>query len=251
MKNKIKVNTMKKSTVLFFLTLMALLLIAVTINAKPNIDGIIADNDPDWSGHSSSFDGYAAGGRKFEINRIGVYVSNNVLFFGLRSGFELNHRERGLAPGDISLSFTQGAKQVDFGIRYNVQGAQNRDWARINHEYSVNLNIYNASRWHTKREWQVDASGNSYRSADTSNYRVASGTNPSDGFPGPLELTGAGAYQRVGAATPNYSGSNINTRWNNGPNPPSNFGQPTKFGLFAFFSGHHQGVRCKTQGVQL
>lgn len=120
--------------------------------AAPTLDG----NMNDWNASNySTFDGVVnpSGSTEYRINRIGLFINDTDLYFGLDTGFELNYKEDGHVPGDIYIAFSQGgSKKGDFGIRFDIDGIQGQNNAASGVVYNSDFKLYQNANWSFRQE---------------------------------------------------------------------------------------------------
>ncbi len=205
---------MKKNYGVFLLIGLLVLTFSTVVSAAPSIDGVM--NSAEWDGYSNTFDGNVSGGREWKVERIGLFVNDSKLYFGLKSGFELNHGEetssrKWTTPGDISITVSQGSGQNSvtgkFGIRYSIYDnvnnstntIQGKNWAIYNYQYDADLKLYSVYNWKTLDE-EIDGGSVDFKMKQK---QLIS------------EIVGAGAYQRSdGPGDSNSNGGTVDP-WTN------------------------------------
>lgn len=120
-----------KYILIFTRIFLAILLISSVAWAAPtigSIDGYFDTNE--WAGNYVQEYGDAAGGADFDSTHMGLFIDDTNLYFGLKTGFELNYGEGSVnygvpyyLPGDIALDFTpvgaSTAETYQFGFKFS------------------------------------------------------------------------------------------------------------------------------------
>jgi hypothetical protein len=145
---------MKNSYSIFLQAVLSVLLISSVVCASPNLDngdidgfmgtewntfytdGDTGDNDfvdPGW------------GGQEYDVEKIGIYIEDSVLYFGLQTGFEINYKEDYEYPGDIAIDIGSDGT-YEFAIRFSDDGSNSlfldKNDVGTNNQFAASLDIF-------------------------------------------------------------------------------------------------------------
>ena len=210
---------------ILFVNLMLIVFMSTVVYAAPTVDGDMSD----WDDlNYNEFDGrvYPQNSTEFRINKIGLFINDTDLYFGLDTGFELNYKEDDYTPGDIYLSFSQGGEtKGEFGIRFDIddiQGVNNINGIDPQNigppdYYDSDFKIYKDADWVTVNE-KGPGGDTPFRVADTTGLEYYNNNRIFRGGTLPMEsgdswatstetgeviefLDNAGGYQRFGGSS--------------------------------------------------
>jgi hypothetical protein len=117
---------MKKHYLILLQIILSVFLVYSFAFAAPSINGSM---DSDWTGYQTVEDwvgggGYVGpgyGGQNFDIEKIGLYIDDSKLYFGLQTGFDItgDNEVHNLEGGDIALDFGSDGS-FEFGFDYSI-----------------------------------------------------------------------------------------------------------------------------------
>jgi hypothetical protein len=147
-----KDKIMKNSSSIFFQAVLSVLLISSFAYASPNLDSINGYMGNEWDTYytdgDTGNDWYVdpgVGGQDYDVEKIGLYIEDSVLYFGLQTGFEINYKEDYVDPGDIAIDI--GSDGIyEFALRFSDDGSNsaflNENYAGTNNVFDANLDIF-------------------------------------------------------------------------------------------------------------
>ena len=193
---------MKKIKLTVLISALTIFSAALVANAAPTLDGDMDDWD---SGSYNTHDGYVSGGSEYRIDRIGLFVDQGTLYWGLDTGYELNYREDYTAPGDLYIKISQGetATYSDFGIRWSIDDIQGQNYGDSGTLYNADIKLYEDPDWTYVKELGTNYYV-PYRTDDTVGVRsdgvIAPITSTQNNtVPDDMHGTFLGYYDNVGA----------------------------------------------------
>ena len=116
---------MKKISLSFLA--LAVFLWAGQALATPVVDGTF--NTTEWAGHYTNDDGVGEhgsvgpgfGGQAYDVEYTGLQFNANRLYFGLQTGFDLEHGTAAYRPGDFALDINNDGV-FEYAIDYTISG---------------------------------------------------------------------------------------------------------------------------------
>ena len=147
---------MKKMKLTVLLSALIIICASVVANAAPTLDGYMGD---DWEDNYAVYDGFVSGGSEYRINKIGLFVDQGILYWGLDTGYELNYREDYTTPGNIYINISQGGTDYDFGIRWSVDDIQGLNYGISGTLYNADIDLYKNPNWTSVKELEQDDDG--------------------------------------------------------------------------------------------
>ncbi len=154
---------MKAKYLILPLVFFSFLLASLPAFAAPTIDTIDGDMGyEEWNGYSANEDtgdnwyvGPGYGGQEYDVEKLGLFIQDDVLYLGLQTGFEINYKEDGLDPGDIAIDVGSDGT-YEFALRFSDDGSNssflNQSSVTTNTVYNASLDIFsidNNSEWDT------------------------------------------------------------------------------------------------------
>ena len=129
---------------LFFLSLPAF--------SAPTIDGVMNDWTSDYyysdtdewtiegNEYFSAEEGGADGGHHYDVEMLGLYISDSVLYFGLHTDFDLVNGYEASTPGEFALDFgSDDTFEASFSMEYNSTTT------RTIQDYDASIDGFNAN----------------------------------------------------------------------------------------------------------
>jgi len=146
---------MQKRYLILIQVALSLLLISSVSFAAPNInDGFMSyTSNDDWGGlgttnfTSSGFNGNTAltnvsveegddhGGEDYDVEELGLYIDDNMLYIGMQTNFDLKSGQNGISPGDFIFNFDESSSTFaadnedtdDFAFKFSINNDNSVD----------------------------------------------------------------------------------------------------------------------------
>ncbi|MBU1342869.1 MAG: PEP-CTERM sorting domain-containing protein [Proteobacteria bacterium] len=143
---------MAKRNLILLQIILSMFLVSSLAFAAPSIDGSMGN---EWNGYQTVEDyvgpgGYVGpgyGGQSFDVEKIGLFIDDSKLYFGLQTGFRIkgSNTVDGVEGGDFALDFgSDGSFEFGFDYHITTGGVATVNLFRVN--TWLDPNIYGDSK---------------------------------------------------------------------------------------------------------
>ena len=107
--------------------MVVVFLFSGNVLATPMIDGIF--EFAEWDGYYADDDGVGSngyvnpgwGGQAYDVEYLGLYITNDKVYFGLQTGFDVSSTVQEYPPGDFALD-VNGDGDYEYAIDFSISG---------------------------------------------------------------------------------------------------------------------------------